>query len=427
VDATSDHDVRRTELPNGLRVLTERMPEAASVSLGVWIESGSRHDGAASAGLSHFVEHLLFKGTERRSAIEISQEIEGVGGMLNAETEREHTCYYAKVLADDTNLAVDLLSDMVLCSRFDPVEIERERNVVLEEVAAIDDAPDDLVHDLFHTAYWPEHPLGQPICGTSESVEGLSRASCLDLLARRYRPNRVIVTAAGRLDHDALHAEIARCFGDLLGAAELETEAPVARGAGVTVHERALEQVQIFFGTTGVRAGDEERTVAAVLNAALGDGSSSRLFQEIRERQGHAYAIDSFLASYRDTGYLGVTAGTRPQRVADVVASMLAELRRVRCEGFPADELARTKGRLKGSLHLALETTEQRMEHLAIEEMYLGRARPVRELAARIDAVTNDQVVALAERLFVPDASVLVLLGTPRGASVDADLLSRLA
>ncbi len=423
---TADHDVQRQELTNGVRVVTEHVPWASSVSIGFWIESGSRHDGPATGGLAHFVEHLLFKGTDRRTALEISQEIEAVGGMLNAETDREHTCYYAKVLAEDVALAVDLLSDMMLASRFDPVEIERERNVVLEEIAAIDDTPDDLVSDLFHASYWPEHPLGQPICGTRASVEGLSREACLDLLARRYRPNRIIITAAGCLDHEPLQAEIARRFGDLTGGADLEAEAPRVTGGGVTVHERDLEQVQIHFGTRGLPAGDADRAVAVVLNTALGDGSSSRLFQEIRERQGHAYAIESFLASFRGAGYLGVAAGTRPQRVRQVVASMLGELRRVRHEGFTDDELARAKGNLKGSLRLGQEATDQRMEHLALEEMYVGRPRTVDELARRIDAVTNDQITALAERLLVPDASSLVLLGPIEGPPLDNDVLAQL-
>lgn len=403
------------------------MPSAVSVSVGFWIESGSRHDGPAAGGLAHFVEHLLFKGTGRRTAMEISEEIESVGGMLNAETEREHTCYYAKVLAEDTVLAVDLLSDMMLASRFDPVEIERERNVVLEEIAAIDDTPDDLIEDLFHASYWPDHPLGQPICGTEASVEGLSREACLELLARRYRPNRIIVTAAGRLDHEAFHEEVAQRFDDLTGTAELEAEAPETIGGGVATYERDLEQVQIHFGTRGVPAADADRTVAVVLNAALGDGSSSRLFQEIRERQGHAYAIESFLASFRNAGYLAVAAGTRPQRVAQVVTSMLGELRRVRCDGFTVAELARAKGNLKGSLRLGFEASDERMEHLALEEMYIGQPRSLEELAARIDGVTNEQIIALAERLFVPEASSLVLLGPLERSPLDGDVLALLA
>ena len=419
-------DVRRIELRNGVRVVSERIPGAVSVAIGVWIESGSRHDGPDMPGLSHFVEHLLFKGTARRTAEQISEEIEGVGGVLNADTDREHTCYYAKVLAEHVELAVDLLGDMLLASRFDPGELEREREVVLEEIAQVEDTPDDHVQDLFHAAYWPEHALGTPICGTRVSVAAMDPDVCRGLLARRYRPNRIVIAGAGRLDHDAFTREVGARFGDLAGAAALETGAPAATGAGVTVFERRLEQVQIYLGTGGVAAADPDRPAAVVLNAALGDGSSSRLFREIRERNGHAYAIDSYLSSYRDTGYLAVAAATRPQRVRRVVEGILGELRRVRREGLEAEELARTKRRLKGGLLLALEGTDHRMERLALGEMYLGRPLTPEELAARIDAVTNDHVVALAERLFVPQTSALVLLGKPAG-TIDADVLASLA
>jgi predicted Zn-dependent peptidase len=282
------------------------------------------------------------------------------------------------------------------------------------------------VQDLFHASYWPAHPLGRPICGTRESVEAMDRDVCLDLLARRYRPNRIVIAAAGQLEHDAFHGEIERRFASYGGSAALEAAPPTEIGRGVTLHERRLSQVQIYLGTGGIPAGDTERPVAVVLNAALGDGTSSRLFQEIREKQGHAYAIDSFLACYRDTGYLAVTAATRPRRVRQVVDSILTELKRIRTDGLTADELARTKGRLKGTLLLALEGTDQRMERLALGEMYLGRPLSAAELAARIDAVTNEQVVALAARLFTPDASALVLLGKPAPA-VDAGVLDALA
>jgi predicted Zn-dependent peptidase len=419
-------DVRKTVLPNGVRIVTERMPGLASVAIGVWIESGSRHDGRERSGLSHFVEHLLFKGTARRSAAEIAQEIDAVGGVLNADTDREHTCYYARVLAEHAGLAIDLLSDMVLASRFDPVEVDREREVVLEEIAQIEDTPDEHVQDLFHAAYWPDHPLGRPICGTRDTVAVLDRAACLDLLARRYRPNRIVVAAAGRFEHEAVVEEITQRFGGLTGAAALEAEAPGPVRPGVTVHERRLGQVRLYLGTGGLAAADPRRTVAAVLNAALGDGASSRLFQEIRERRGRAYAVDSGLASYRDSGYLAVTAGTRSPWVAEVVECIVRELGRVRREGFSAAELERTKGRLKGALLLALESSDQRMEHLGLAEMYLGRCVPAEELAARIDAVTNDEIVALAGHVFVPDACALVLLGKPRGASLDASVFGAL-
>ncbi len=391
----------------------------ASVAIGLWVESGSRYEAASQNGLSHFLEHLFFKGTERRSAAELAEEIDAVGGVLNADTDREHTCYYAKVLGEHAPLAIDLLSDIFLASRFDPAEIAREKDVVVEEIAQIEDTPDDLVNDLFHEAYWPDHALGRPVCGTRATIESFDRDACREWVDTRYRPDRLVVAAAGNVRHAALVDEIARRFGTLVGTAPLDAgSSPVLR-PGVTVHQRRLEQVQLCIGTQGVAVTDADRDVAVVLNSALGDSPSSRLFQEVRERRGRAYSIDSFLCSYRDIGYLGIAAGTRPQWVKEVVEIVVGELARIRREGFPAAELARAKSKLKGTLLLGLETSDQRMERLALNEMYFGRQVATSELAGRLDRVTNDDVVALATRLFVPDSCALVLLGNTRGRRVD--------
>jgi predicted Zn-dependent peptidase len=391
----------------------------ASVAIGLWVESGSRYEAASQNGLSHFLEHLFFKGTERRSAAELAEEIDAVGGVLNADTDREHTCYYAKVLGEHAPLAIDLLSDIFLASRFDPGEIAREKDVVIEEIAQIEDTPDDLINDLFHAAYWPEHALGRPVCGTRETVGGFDRKVCARWVATRYRPDRLVVTAAGDVRHAALVEEISRRFGSLTGSAPLESGARPLLRPGVTVHQRRLGQVQLCVGTPGVAVTDQDRDVAVVLNSALGDSPSSRLFQEVRERRGRAYSIDSFLCSYRDTGYLGIAAGTRPQWVREVVEIVVGELARIRREGLPAAELARAKSKLKGTLLLGLETSDQRMERLALNEMYFGRQVTSGELASRLDRVSNDDVVALASRLFVPESCALVLLGDTRGRTID--------
>jgi predicted Zn-dependent peptidase len=399
--------------------VSEEIPGIASLALGVWVEHGSRDEEPARSGLSHFLEHLFFKGTTRRTAAQIAEEIDAVGGMLNADTDREFTCYYAKVLGEQAPLAIDLLADMFLASRFDAADIAREREVVLEEIAQIEDTPDDLVHDLFHQEYWPDHPLGAPVCGTRATVEGFDRDACLGLVAARYRPDRLVIAAAGRVRHAALVEEITERFGGLEGRAEPADQTPPVARSTVAVYERKLEQVQLCLGTPGVSASDPARDAVAVLNAALGDSPSSRLFQEIRERRGRAYSIDSFTCGYRDTGYIGIAAGTRARWVTEVVDVVLAELRRIRREGLPAAELARAKGKLKGTLLLALETSDQRMERLALNEMYYGRAVPEEEIARRIDAVGNDDVVAVAERLFVPEGCALVLLGDVRGHAPD--------
>ena len=330
------------------------------------------------------------------------------------------------MLGEHSALAIDLLADVFRASRFDADDIAREREVVLEEIAQIEDTPDDLVHDLFHQEYWREHPLGSPVCGTRASVARFDRDACLALLAARYRPDRLIVTAAGKVHHAALVDAIGARFGDLDGrAAAVDDCVPTAR-ACVAVHQRKLEQVQLVLGTRGVAVTDPARDAVAVLNAALGDSPSSRLFQEIRERRGRAYSIDSFVSSYRDTGYVGIAAGTRARWVPEVVDVILTELRRLRREGLAADELARAKGKLKGTLLLALETSEQRMERLALEEMYFGRAVSADEIARRIDAVTNDDVVGAAERLFVADSCALVLLGDVRRHAPGIDVFETL-
>jgi predicted Zn-dependent peptidase len=418
--------IEKSELANGIRVLSEDIPGISSLAIGLWVEHGSRDETSAQNGLSHFIEHLFFKGTASRSAAQIAEEIDAVGGILNADTDREFTSYYAKVLCEQAPLAIDLLADIFLASRFDADDIVREREVVLEEIAEIDDTPDDLVHDLFHQEYWHDHPLGAPVCGTPATVSGFDRDACLALLAARYRPDRLIVTAAGRVEHAALLDDIATRFGHLEGRVTVVREPAPAATPGVTVYERKLEQVQLCIGTGGVAVGDPARDAVAVLNAALGDSPSSRLFQEIRERRGRAYSIDSFVSAYRDTGYIGIAAGTRARWVREVVDVVLAELLRLRREGLPAAELARAKGKLKGTLLLALETSDQRMERLALNELYFGRTVTPEEIARRIDAVANDDIVAAAERLFVPDACALVLLGDLRGEAPDARVFEAL-
>jgi predicted Zn-dependent peptidase len=394
--AAANTRVRKTTLPNGVRILSEEIPGMMSAAIGLWVESGSRFESASQNGLSHFLEHLFFKGTERRTAAELAAEIDAVGGVLNADTDREHTCYYAKVLGEHVPLAIDLLSDIFLASRFAPEEIAREKDVVLEEIAQIEDTPDDLINDLFHQAYWPGHAIGRPVCGTRETVPGFDQDACRAWVERRYRPDRIVVAAAG----DVRHADL--------------------------VHRRRLEQVQVCLGTRGLSVMDAERDAAIVLNSVLGDSPSSRLFQEVRERRGRAYSIDSFLCSYRDSGYVGIAAGTRPKWVAEVIEIVIGELARIQRNGVAADELVRAKGKLKGTILLGLETSDQRMERLALNDMYFGRQVDAGELSARLGGVTNEQIMSLARRLFTPDGCALVLLGNVREDAVDTGIFGGL-
>jgi len=415
--------VRRSELPNGLRIASEELPGVPSVSVGIWVENGSRFERREQGGLSHFLEHLLFKGTARRTAAQIAEEIDAVGGVLNAFTGKEYTCYYARVLAEHLDLATDLLADLFLHSRLDEEEIERERSVVLQEISQVEDSPDDYIHDLFNLRYWPGHPLSFPVCGSSDTVRAFCRRDFLDFLAARYRPDRVIIAAAGNIAHERLEDWVELTFGHLDGTAECVEASPPAEQHGVFAVEKSLEQVHLCLGTTGISQTASERFAAYLLNTALGGGMSSRLFQEIRERRGHAYSVYSFLSSYRDAGYLGIYVGTAPEWVDEVVGVILAEFRALVREGLHPAELARAKNQLKGNLLLGLETSDARMSRLAKNEVYFRRDVSLQETAACIDSTTNDEIVALATRLIRPECMAIALLGDLNGRRFDASVL----
>lgn len=416
--------MRRSALPNGLRIVSEHLPGVPSVTVGIWVESGSRFEPPHLGGISHYLEHLLFKGTERRSAAAIAEEMDAVGGVLNAFTGKEYTCYYARVLAEHASLATDLLADLFLCSRLDPDEIERERGVILQEISQSEDTPDDYIHDFFNLRYWPDHALGLPVCGTSATVQELSRDDFIQFMGARYRPDRIVIAAAGNITHDALESWAARAFGGLEGAAALIAGGPPRPQTGVFVTERSLEQVHVCFGTPGIPQNSEARYAAYLLNTALGGGMSSRLFQEIRERRGHAYAVYSFLSSYRDSGYLGIYVGTAAEWVEEVLAVIVRELDAVARDGLRPDELARVKNQLKGNLLLGLETSDSRMSRIAKNEIYVGRDVPLAEIAARIDATSNDEIVALASQLTDSDGRAVALLGDLGGRRIDASQLA---
>lgn len=415
--------VTRTELSNGIRVVTETMPGVPSVTLGIWVENGSRYERADQAGISHYLEHLLFKGTERRSATAIAEEFDAVGGVLNAFTGKEYTCYYGKVLAEHVAVAEDILSDIFLHSRFDPEEIERERSVVLQEISQVEDTPDDYVHDLFNLHFWPGHPLSFPVCGRPETVQRFEQRDFLDFIAARYRPDRMIIAAAGNIAHGRVVDWAEREFGHLGGRAVPVDGLPPTPRRNVYHLEKPLEQVHLCLGTPGVSQRAEERFAAYLVNTALGGGMSSRLFQEIRERRGRAYAVYSFLSSYRDAGYLGIYVGTSAEWVEEVVTVILRELDALQRDGLRPEELLRVKNQLKGNLLLGLETSDNRMSRIAKNEIYFGTDVPPDEVAARIDATTNDEIVALARQLVRREAMALTLLGDLKGRVVGDDLL----
>jgi predicted Zn-dependent peptidase len=418
--------VRRSELANRVRIVSERIAAVPSVTLGIWVENGSRFERRDQGGISHFLEHLLFKGTERRSAAQVAEEIDAVGGVLNAFTGKEYTCYYARVLSEHFDLAADLLADLFLHSRFDVEEIDRERTVVLQEISQGEDTPDDYIHDLFSLRYWPDHPLSFPVCGTAETVRSFHRQDFVDFLAARYRPDRIIVAAAGDVEHEKIEQWAASTLGALDGSAEIVDGAPPRPQRGVFPVERKLEQVHVCLGTAGVAQTAPERFSAYVLNTALGGGMSSRLFQEVRERRGKAYSVYSFLNSYRDAGHLGVYVGTAAESVREVVDVILAELRSLMRDGLEPEELKRAKNQLKGNLLLGLETSDARMSRLAKNEVYFQRDLPIEELSRCIDETTNDEIIALAKQLIRPECTAVALLGDLGPHRLDESVLESL-
>ena len=414
----------KTVLDNGIRVVTHEMPDNRSVSLGIWVENGSRHESAAENGISHFIEHLLFKGTERRSAAQIAEEMDAVGGVLNAFTSKENTCYYAKVLDENMPLAIDLLSDIFLHSSFDAEEIERERSVILQEISQAEDTPDDYVHDLFNLDFFRDHPIGWPICGREETVTGFCREDIVNFFKSRYRPERVVVAAAGNIRHAALVEEMATRLGTIAGgksdaASALPGETVPAMGRGVYAHSKSLEQVHLCLGMAGIHQSHAKRYVGYVLNTLLGGGMSSRLFQEIREKRGKAYSVYSFSSAYKDVGYFGVYAGTSLEATEEVVELIHKELGKLAGGEVTEAELSRTQGQLVGSTMLGLESTDSWMSHIARNEIYFGNMVTTDEICRRIRAVSLEDVVELAGALFQSGGMTLTLLGDfPEGFQI---------
>jgi predicted Zn-dependent peptidase len=417
--------VERTELPGGLRVLTETMPGVLSATLGIWVGVGSRDESPALAGSSHFLEHLLFKGTTSRSALEIATAMDAVGGEMNAFTAKEHTCYYANVLASDLPLAVTLLSDLVTEACNTAEDLESERTVVLEEIAMRDDEPADSVHDLFAETLFGDTPLGRSVLGSIESIEGLSRDDVDGWYRRRYTMPSIVVTAAGRVDHQQVLDLVTAAFADRLGG---ETgPAPLRRGDDVVLARparptglitRKTEQTHLLYGGLGLGRLDDRRYAASVLEAAVGGGMSSRLFQEIREKRGLVYSVGSALTHYAGTGSFSVYAGCSPKRVPEVLRLVREELARVAEEGLTAEEVARGRGQLKGGLVLGLEDTGSRMSRLGKSELSYGEYLPVREVLARLDAVDEEQVRAVGADLLTRE-TCLAVVGPYRESDLD--------
>ena len=392
---------RRTVLPGGLRVVTEAVPGVRSAAFGVWVGVGSRDESEQLAGTSHFLEHLLFKGTRRRDALEIAAVMDAVGGELNAFTAKEYTCYYARVLDADLPLAVDVVSDLVTEALCDRADVESERGVILEEISMHDDDPGDVVHDAFAEALYGDHPLGRPVIGSVASIEQLPAEAISGYYRERYATSQMVVAAAGNLDHDEVVALVRAAFHGRGGGAR--TPAPLRDTSpgpvplsGAVVEDRPTEQAHLVLGCHGLARADERRYALSVLNSALGGGMSSRLFQEIREHRGLAYSVYSYASSHADSGIFGIYAGCAPGKVDEVLALCRDELDAVAAKGITDDELVRAKGQLRGSLVLGLEDTGAQMSRIGKAELVHGEVLAVDDLLGRIDAVTLDDVLAVA-------------------------------
>jgi predicted Zn-dependent peptidase len=410
------HGVSRTILPGGLRVVTETLPAVRSVALGIWVGVGSRDEDLAHAGATHYLEHLLFKGTSRRTALEISAEMDAAGGEMNAFTAKEYTCYYARVLDADLPLAVDILSDMVTSSLITPKDVDAERNVVLEEIAMNDDDPSDTVHEAFTAKLFGDTPLGRPILGTTESINGITREQIFEHYQARYTPEHLVVSAAGNLDHDTVVELVSQAFGPVLERIADPAAPRLAgdqqdqpSGVGTTLVSRGIEQANLVLGCQALARTDKRRFALGVLNAAFGGGMSSRLFQEVREKRGLAYSVYSFSGQHADTGIWGIYVGCLPSKADEVLAICTDEIDRVIQGGLTDAELARGKGQVRGSIVLGLEDPSSRMSRLGKSELVYPRLEPVEEVLAAIDAVDHDDIRAIASEILTKPKTLAVV------------------
>jgi predicted Zn-dependent peptidase len=405
--------IQKTSLydSNGVNCITEEMPDVESSSIGIWITTGSRHEAGRVSGISHFIEHLLFKGTSRRTSLQISREIESVGGVLNAFTSREYTCLYAKVLNKDIEIAVDLLSDIFMNSRFDPSEIEKERLVVLQEIKMVEDTPDDLIHDMFAEGFWKGSALGRPTLGTARSVQAIDRAVIMDYFKGNYCSNRVFITAAGGLRHNTVLRLLRKRFKGFRRVCAKRGNVLPRPHAGLRLVPKDLEQVHLCLGVPAPPQPNPERFKVYLLNTILGGGMSSRLFQEIREKRGLAYSVYSYLNLWKDAGSLVVYAGTSADAFQKVTGLTLKEMSSIASKGVGAKELKCAKEQLKGGMLLGLETSDSRMTKLARDEIYFGRDIPVREIVKGIDSVTLNDVKQMAGAMFKPSGIMLAAMG----------------
>ncbi len=409
---SADPKINKTVLDNGVRIVTMPMPYVRSVSMGVWVHVGARDETDAESGLSHFIEHMIFKGTVRRNAFQIAKEFDAIGGQTNAYTSMEHTCYHARVL--DTQLAtmVDILSDIFLNSVFDEREVERERPVIFQEIGMVEDTPEEYVHTMMGPAFWGTHPLGRSILGSRDNILRFDSHTVKGFFKRLYQPERIVITAAGNLTHDRLVDMVGPVFSTIApGNGFAPRSTPVDGSAVVTLH-RDLEQTHLCFGLPGISVADPRRYAASLLNTVLGGNMSSRLFQTVRETRGLAYAIYSFLTSYADTGMLGIYTAVAPENVAACITLVMEEIRRLKRESVDDEVLGDAKEYTKGNLLMAEESPDNQMMRLAQNEFYFDHFIPMQTVIDRIDAVAADDLLALANHRWGEGRPALTVLGS---------------
>ena len=413
---------RKTVLDNGIRIISEEINYVRSVSIGIWVGCGSRYETARRNGVAHFIEHMLFKGTRRRSALDIAAEIDSVGGILNACTGKEITSYYVKIPDYHLSMAIDLLADILKNSRFEPAEIEKERSVILQEINMVEDTPDDYIHDFFSSIFWKDHPLGYPVLGTRETVEGLSRASILNFFSGKYTGVNLLITAAGNFKHNDLVRLVRKSFSKVTKKEVLkESRLPKTR-PGTSFLEKDLEQVHAIIGTQAPPHASDLRYPAFVLNAVLGGSMSSRLFQEIREKRGLAYAVHSYLVSFYDTGMMGIYFGADGEKLNEITGLVFKEMHRLKEEPLAEDELRAAKEQIKGNFLLSMESTDNRMMKLAKNEIYFGRNISAEETVRKIDAISAEDVRELAESMFTPEKICFAALGNAKCRDLPLDM-----
>jgi predicted Zn-dependent peptidase len=400
------------------------MPHVRSVSIGVWLARGSRHEPLEQSGIAHFVEHMLFKGTDTRSAEDIAQTIDSIGGQMDAFTAKEYASYYFKVLDEHLPLAVEVLADIVMHPAFSDGDIGREKKVVLEEIKMVEDTPDDLVHELFTESFWQGHPLGRPILGTKETVEALTQDGLRRYFASTYCAPNLIVAAVGNIEHEQVKDLVMRAFDGLPERSAPVTEAPPRVVPATLIRNKDLEQSHVCLGTSSYRQDHEDRYSSYVLNTVLGGSMSSRLFQNVREKRGLAYAVFSGLSAYRDAGSMTVYAGCANDAVGELIDVVIAELRRLKDEPLPDSELRRAKDHLKGSLMLNLESTSSRMSHLARQEIYFDRQFGLDETLVGVERVSADDVQRVARDLFADGSLAATVLGAVNGLQIPRERLA---